>query len=186
MLDQGWLARLEVRPGRDHDFETSLGDWRAGRVAAASFALRFGRSAYGILEIAGGGADAALPAERELLDGAPRVAQFTVLARKPPEGDTSSLTRGLLLTLAANPGQAAALEDLLVGAQAWVEEERDTAAWFALRFANGDYGLFAAFAGDAARFAHLAGAVPRALTKHALPLLAGVPDMHLLQLLAAR
>lgn len=178
MLDQGWLARLDVRPGSDHDFETVL---REGRPAG-SFALRFGRSAYGLLDLSG--AAALLPGQ-ELLDGPPRIAPLAVLARKLPE-DAAAATRALLLTFRASPGQAARLEELLVDAQASVEREPGTAAWFALRFADGDHGLFAAFPDDAARFAHLAGAVPRQLAQRALAVLAGVPDMDLLQVVAAR
>jgi hypothetical protein len=182
MRNQGWLVRLEVRPGRDHEFETVLGSWRQ-KAAAASFAVRFGRSAYGLFEFSGAtDAAAAVPQGEDLLAGAPRAEQFSVLASKL--ATPSMVTRGLLMTLPVLAGQAAQLEDFLRSAQAWVEEEPGTAAWFALHFASGSYGLFAAFPDDAARFEHLSGAVPRELTQRALALLGGVPAMDLLQVLA--
>jgi hypothetical protein len=185
MLDQGWLARLEVRPGRDHECETLLRE-RRGEPSTLAFALRFGRSAYGLLELARTAGNAALPVNEDLLDGAPRSVQFTVIASSLPERAMPEVTRALLLTFQASEGRSGPLEDLLLAAQPSAAAEPGTAAWFALRFTNGTHGLFAAFADDAARFEHLAGPVPRELTRQALSLLAGVPDMDLLQVLAVR
>jgi hypothetical protein len=41
------------------------------------------------------------------------------------------------------------------------------------------------FPDNGARFSHLTGQVPRELTRHALSLLGGLPDMDLLQVLAS-
>jgi hypothetical protein len=65
-----------------------------------------------------------------------------------------------------------------------VQEEPGTVAWFALQMESGAYGIFDVFPDNGARFAHLTGRVPRELTKHALSLLGGMPDMDMLQVLA--
>ena len=97
-----------------------------------------------------------------------------------------TITRGLLLTFKAKQGHQADVERFLRDAQALVEREPGTAAWFALHLEDGEYGIFDVFPDNMARLSHLSGQVPRELTKHALSLLGGVPDMDMLQVLAAR
>ena len=190
-MTQGLLVRLEARHGRDHDLESflegALPSLRAQPAGMACLAVRFGRSEYGIFDFADeAGREAQLPGA-QLLASAPRGEKMAILASKlPPVASGAGLTRGLLLRFPAKPGQAAQLEKFLRDAQAWVAEEPDTMAWFALRFAGGDHGLLSAFADDGARFAHLTGAVLRELTGQALALLDSVPDMDLLQVLATR
>ena len=92
-------------------------------------------------------------------------------------------TRGLFATFDAAPGCEEALEKLLVGAQEVVEGEPKTAAWFALRFGHGEYGIFDAFPDDAGRDAHLNGAVAAALQEHA-DLIDGDPVFERVEVLA--
>jgi hypothetical protein len=96
------------------------------------------------------------------------------------------VTTGLLVRLEARHGREGELEDLLRAAQGLVAQEPATSAWFALRFEDGEYGIFDVFPDNMARLSHLGGAVPRELAKHALSLLGGVPEMDMLQVLAAR
>ena len=201
MVTQALLVRLEAQHGRDHELEAFLRSAlplvRAEPATTAWFAIRFGRSEYGIFDafpdaagrdahLAGAVAAALGTQGKALLASDPRIEKVEVLASKlPAAASTPELTRGLLLTFQAAQGHAAQVEQFLQGAQALVQEEQGTVAWFALRLQGGDYGIFDVFPDNAARFAHLTGQVPRELTKHALSLLGGVPDMDLLQVLAA-
>src|SRR4051812_42588187 len=201
MVTHALLVRLEARHGQDHALETFLASAlplvRAEPATSAWFALRFGRSEYGIFDAfpdeAGrrahlaGAVAAALGGEgKQLLAGEPRIEKVDVLASKlPVAGSATELTRGLLLTLQPKQGHEPQVEQFLRDAQALVEQEPGTVAWFALRLASGDYAILDVFPDNGARFAHLTGPVPRELTKHALSLLGGVPDMDLLQVLAA-
>jgi quinol monooxygenase YgiN len=112
---------------------------------------------------------------------------LAVLASKlpTPAAVLAGITRGLLLTFKARQGHEAQVENFLRGARAIVDEEPGTIAWFAIRLDSGEYGIFDVFPDNSARLAHLTGHVPRELTKHALSLLGGVPDMDMLQVLAA-
>jgi len=201
MLTHGLLVRLEARHGQDHELETFLASAlplvRAEPATTAWFALRFGRSEYGIFDafpneqgrqahLAGAVAAALGNEGKQLLASEPRIEKVDVLASKlPAAGSAPAITRGLLLVLPPKQGHQAQVEQFLRDAQPLVEQEPGTVAWFALRLANGDYAIFDVFPDNGARFAHLTGAVPRELTKHALSLLGGVPDMDMLQVLAA-
>jgi quinol monooxygenase YgiN len=201
MVTHALLVRLEARHGQDHALETFLASAvplvRAEPATTAWFALRFGRSEYGIFDafpneagrqahLAGAVAAALGKEGKQLLAGEPRIEKVDVLASKlPVTASGPELTRGLLLAFKAKQGHEAQVEQFLRDAQPLVEQEPGTVAWFALRLASGYYGIFDVFADNGARFAHLTGPVPRELTKHALSLLGDVPDMDLLQVLAA-
>jgi quinol monooxygenase YgiN len=201
MVTHGLLVRLEARHGRDDDLETfllsALPLVRAEPATTAWFALRFGRLEYGIFDafpdeagrqahLAGAVAAALGNEGKQLLAREPRIEKLSILASKLPAAATApGVTRGLLLTFKAKPGHEAQVDQFLRGAQALVAQEPGTVAWFALHLDGGDYGIFDVFPDNGARLAHLTGHVPRELTKHALSLLGGVPDMDLLQVLAA-
>jgi quinol monooxygenase YgiN len=202
MVTHGLLVRLEAQPGRDDDLEAFLLSAPAlvltEPATTAWFALRLGRSDYGIFDAfpseegrtahLSGPVAAALNNEgKQLLARDPRIERLTILASKLPSPATLStvITRGLLLTFKAKQGHESQVEDFLRGARALVEEEPGTIAWFALHLDSGEYGIFDVFPDNSARFAHLTGHVPRELTKHALSLLGGLPDMDLVQVLAA-
>ena len=91
-----------------------------------------------------------------------------------------------MLSFPARTGHEAEVEQFLRDALPLVEDEPGTIAWFAIQRANGDYGIFDVFPDNGARFAHLAGHVPRELAKHATHLLGGMPEMHLLDVVAER
>ena len=76
-------------------------------------------------------------------------------------------TRGLLVRLEVVPGKDAEVEAFLQSAVPAVRAERGTTAWFALRFGRSEYGIFDVFPDDAARDAHLAGAVAAGLMQRA-------------------
>lgn len=81
------------------------------------------------------------------------------------------VTKALLVNLHASHGKADELERLLASLVTHVEDEVGTAAWFALRFGRGHYGVFGAFPGDEARDAHIEGAAVSALLDGAADLL---------------
>jgi quinol monooxygenase YgiN len=200
MVTHGLLVRLEAQHGRDQELETfllsALPLVRAEPATTAWFAVRFGRSEYGIFDafpneagrqahLAGAVAAALATEGQQVLASEPRVEKLSILASKlPATAAAPGLTRGLLLTFKAKAGEEAKLEQFLRGAQALVDQEKGTVAWFALRLESGGYAMFGVFPDNDARFAHLTGPVPRELTKQALSLLDGVPDMDLLQVLA--
>jgi hypothetical protein len=113
---------------------------------------------------------------------------LSLLAHKLPAPADAGLavTRGLLLTFRPKQGHEPQVEQFLRDAQGLVEREPGTTAWFALHLEQGEYGIFDVFPDNMARLSHLGGQVPRELTKHALSLLGSVPDMDMLQVLAAR
>ncbi|MGV3505459.1 MAG: putative quinol monooxygenase [Adhaeribacter sp.] len=202
MESKGLLVRLEVQPGRDmeaaHLLESLLPLVRQEPATTAWFALRFGRSEYGIFGVfpdkaarkAHLGGDIA----RQLLDRAgslfsdpPQVHKLNLLASKLPPGRPAHPdTKALLLTFRIHAGLESQAEQLLRNAQSLVEAEAETTAWFAFHLDTGEYGIFDTFPDKAGRFRHLLGQVPRELAKHARSLLDGVPDMEMLNVLTEK
>jgi quinol monooxygenase YgiN len=201
MVTQGLLVRLEAQHGRDEDLEKFLRSAqamvRAEPGTTAWFAVRFGRLDYGIFDVfpsqqerqahLAGAVAAALGNEgRQLLVREPRIEKLAILASKLPAQPAAArgINRGLLLTFKAKQGHEGEVEEFLRNGRTLVQEEPGTVAWFALQMESGAYGIFDVFPDNGARFAHLTGRVPRELTKHALSLLGGMPDMDMLQVLA--
>jgi quinol monooxygenase YgiN len=197
MTTQGLLARIEAAPGHEDELEKLLIDARGivdGEPATeAWFALRFGHGEYGVFDAfpdeagrnahLGGGVVAALQANAHLLDGDPQIEKVDVLADKLARG---SVTKGFLLRLPIKAAHAADAEAFLRGGQAVVADEPGTVAWFAVRFENGDYGVFDVFADKAGRKAHLTGEIPKQLVLHGLPWLGGLPSMSFADVLAQK
>jgi len=202
MVSKGLLVRLEAKSGKD----TEVGEFllsalpmvREEAATTAWFAIRFGRSEYGIFDAfpddAGREAHLSGPVAKALMEQAdalfaepPRIQKLDVLADKlpatiPNEPDT----KGLLLTFEAKEGHAQEVEQFLRDARPLVEEEPETIAWFAIRTDDGKYGIFDVFPDNGGRFKHLIGHVPRELAKSALSLLGSVPDMEMLNVLAEK
>lgn len=202
MVSKGLLARLEARSGKDAEVEafllSALPLVRQEPATTAWFAIRFGRSEYGIFDVfpddAGREAHLAGPIAQALMAQAdalfaapPRIQKLDVLASKlPATAPAEPVTKGLLLTFEAKSGHAADVEQFLRDAQPLVMDEPKTTAWFSVHLDDGKYGIFDVFPDNGARFAHLTGHVPRELGKHALTLLGSVPDMEMLNVLADR
>ena len=200
MITKGLLARLDVGHGKDADVEEFLRS-AVPQVAEepatiAWFAVRFGRSEYGVVDffpdeaggdahLGGGVAAALMERSDELFERPPQIDQLDVLAAKRPvDGPAQEITKGLLLTFEPKSGNENEVTDFMLGGQQIVEAEPGTIAWFAIRLSDGRYGVFDVFEDNRGRIAHLAGGIPRELTKHALTLLGGVPDMDLLNVVA--
>ncbi len=202
MVSRGFLVRLEAKPGKDADVEVLLRSAlplaRQETATTAWFAIRFGRSEYGIFDVfpddAGRDAHLAGPIAKALMDQAdalfakqPRIQRLDVLADKLPVTAPANVdTKALLLTFKAKSGHAQNVEQFLRDAQPLVQQEPKTTAWFAIHLDDGDYGIFDTFPDNGGRFSHLTGHVPRELAKHALSLLGGVPDIEMLDVLAEK
>jgi quinol monooxygenase YgiN len=171
---------------------------RAEAATTAWFAIRFGRSEYGVFDVfpddAGREAHLAGPVTQALLDaggsvfaGAPLIQEFDVLADKLPATSSGEpVTKALLLTFKAKAGHESQVAQFLRDAQALVEQEPRTVVWFAIRLDDGHFGIFDVFPDNGGRFAHLTGHVPRELAKHALSLLGSVPDIEMLDVVEAK
>lgn len=202
MVTQGLLVRLEGKPGKDADVEvflrSALPMVRQEPVTTAWFAIRFGRSEYGIFDVfpdepsreahlAGPVAMALMDQVGVLFAQAPRIQKLTVLADKLPiSAPVEPDTKALLLTFKAKAGHEQQVEQFLRDAKPMVQQEPKTTAWFAIHLDDGDYGIFDVFPDNGGRFSHLTGHVPRELAKHALSLLGGVPDIEMLNVLAEK
>lgn len=200
MIANGMLVTLESRNYDDGAVEALLAALLplAARETAtrASFALRFGRGHYGLIDCFGSEGDrqahlhgpvgiALLAQQDRLLTEAPQSRAFEVLAHKLPTDARIAARKGLLLRVKAQAGAEEQVAQFLRDAETTVEQESGTAAWFALRFDAGHFGVFGVFPDNGARFAHLTGHVPRELARQALSLLGGLPDLELLEVVGA-
>ena len=90
----------------------------------------------------------------------------------------------LFVKLEVKPGKEKEVEQFLHAGLALVQNEPETAAWFALRFGPTTFGIFDAFPTEAGRQAHLTGEVAKALMAHAGDLLATPPVIEQVEVLA--
>lgn len=96
------------------------------------------------------------------------------------------VSEGLLLRCEAKAGKERELEEFLKSAQKVVLQERETTAWFAIRFDRSEFGIFDVFPDDAGREAHLSGRVARALNERGDLLLASAPKIQKLKIVAEK
>ena len=192
---RGLFATLEAAPGKEDELEHLL-------VAAQSiveaepkttswFALRMGRGEYGIFDAfpdddgrdahLGGGVVAALHDHADLLEEEPQIEKVDVLADKITSGEVA---KGLLLRLPIKESHRDDAAEFLRKGESVVNAEPGTTNWFAIRFENGDHGVFDVFPNPKGRRAHLAGKIPQQLAIHGLPWLAGLPQMSFTDVLA--
>src|SRR5271166_67150 len=102
------------------------------------------------------------------------------------QGGDPMVKVGLFVRLRAKAGKEAEVDQLLKSGLAIVQEEARTPLWFALRFNASTFGIFAAFADDGARQAHLAGRLAAALMAKAGELLAEPPSIEPVEVLASK
>lgn len=194
---RGLFATLDAAPGKEDELEGLLVAARsiveAEPGTTSWFALRMGRGEYGIFDAfpddagrdahLGGGVVAALGEHADLLDGEPSIEKVDVLADKITAGD---VTKGLLLRLPIKDSHRDDAAAFLRDGRGVVEEEPGTTCWFAIRFANGDHGVFDVFPDSRGRRAHLTGKIPQRLAMHGLPWLDGLPHMAFADVLATK
>jgi len=199
-ITKGLLVRLEAKHGKDQQVEDFLSSAlplvRQEAGTKAWFAIRFGRSEYGIIDffpdeasrdahLQGAVAAALIQKADELFETSPDIQKIDILASKlPPAAPAELSTKGLLLTFKAKEGHEQEVVQFLKDARPLVMAEDDTTAWFAIQLPNDEYGIFDVFPDNGGRLRHLTGRVPQELIKHALSLLGSFPDMHLLKITA--
>jgi quinol monooxygenase YgiN len=88
--------------------------------------------------------------------------------------------------LEAKPGKEQELAEFLKSAQALAEKEPGTITWYAIRMGGPKFGIFDTFVDEKGREAHMNGEIARALFGKAKELLAKDPQIHKLELLAAK
>jgi quinol monooxygenase YgiN len=194
---RGLFATLEAAPGKEDELERLLVGAQsiveAEPKTTSWFALRMGRGEYGIFDAfpddAGreahlqGGVVAALREHAELVDGEPTIEKVDVLADKVTRGE---VTKGLLLRLPIKESHRDDAAEFLREGERVVREEPATTNWFAIRFENGDHGVFDVFPDTKGRRAHLTGKIPQQLARHGLPWLGGLPHMSFADVLAEK
>ena len=89
----------------------------------------------------------------------------------------ASVVKALFVRLVAQDGKGNDVETFLRDGLAAVMEEPGTTTWYAVRFGEHDFAIFDTFPGNAARLAHLAGKVGRALIARTPELLDGLPKI---------
>ena len=126
-------------------------------------------------------------------EGAARVAYINgeyalnpPIEKMPETAPVQAVTKGLLLTFRPKSGHEPDVEQFLKSAKTFVDAEPQTTAWFAIRLADGHYGIFDVSPDHGGRFAHLTGHVGRELAKHALTLLGSLPDPELPNVIASK
>jgi quinol monooxygenase YgiN len=88
--------------------------------------------------------------------------------------------------LEAKAGKEKEVADFLKSAQALAESEHGTVTWYAMKLGGSKFGIFDTFADEAGREAHLNGEIAKALFAKAKELLAKDPQIHKIDLLAAK
>ena len=96
------------------------------------------------------------------------------------------VTTGLIVRLEPKAGMEEELASFLRDALPLVQGEPETVAWLALRTGTTSFAIVDAFPDNAARQAHLDGAVPTALLGRAEELLAEPPEIEHVDVLAAK
>jgi quinol monooxygenase YgiN len=97
-----------------------------------------------------------------------------------------AIDRGLLALLEAKPGKGDELGAFLVKGRELAAAEPGTVTWYAFKVNDTTYGIFDTFEDEDARQAHLNGQIPAALGQVAPDLLAGAPDIKLIDIIAVK
>ena len=92
----------------------------------------------------------------------------------------------LYVSIVAEPGKEAEVEEFLRSALPMAEDEPHTTTWFAFRMDETTFGIFDTFPDEAARQAHLDGEIAAALMERADDLLAEPPRIDELEVLEAK
>src|SRR3954471_22820579 len=97
-----------------------------------------------------------------------------------------SIKLGVLALLEAKPGKGDDLAAFLEAGRELAVAEAGTVTWYAFRSGETSFGIFDTFETEDARQAHLNGEIPRALGQVAADLLAGAPDIRMIDVVAAK
>ena len=89
-------------------------------------------------------------------------------------------------SLKAKPGREADVEAFLKQGAEMAKQEQGTVTWYALKEAEGHYGIFDTFEDEDGREAHLSGEIAKALMAHADDLLSEPPQLRKIAILAEK
>ncbi len=89
-------------------------------------------------------------------------------------------------SLKAKPGKEAEVEAFLKQGAAMAKQEPGTITWYAVKEAEGRYGIFDTFEDEAGRDAHLNGEIAKALMANAEELLSEPPQINKIAILAEK
>ncbi|MGW5782003.1 putative quinol monooxygenase [Streptomyces sp. NPDC003863] len=93
---------------------------------------------------------------------------------------------GILALLDAKPEHSAQVQELLENALELALQENRTITWYSFKIGPTSFGVFDTFDDEAGRQAHLKGEIAAALMEIAPTLLAGPPDIRMVDVLAAK
>jgi quinol monooxygenase YgiN len=88
--------------------------------------------------------------------------------------------------LESKAGKEREVEEFLKSAQPLAEKEEGTLTWYAVKIAPNKFAIFDTFAAETGREAHLTGDIAKALFAKAKELFAKDPEVHKLDVLAAK
>jgi quinol monooxygenase YgiN len=88
--------------------------------------------------------------------------------------------------LESKAGKEREVEEFLKSAQPLAEKEEKTLTWYAVKLAPTKFGIFDTFAEESGREAHLTGDIAKALFAKAKELFAKEPEIHKIEVLAAK
>ncbi|MGB2590352.1 MAG: antibiotic biosynthesis monooxygenase [Candidatus Acidiferrum sp.] len=86
----------------------------------------------------------------------------------------------------AKPGKEGEVSNFLKSAESLAEREQGTITWYAMRMGPSKFGIFDTFADEKGRDAHINGEIAKALFAKAKELFTKDPEVHKLDLVAAK
>ena len=86
----------------------------------------------------------------------------------------------------AKPGKEKEVEAFLQQGAEMAKQEKGTVTWYAIKEAEGQYGIFDTFDDEPAREAHLNGDIAKALMAKADELFSELPAIHKIEVLAQK
>ena len=92
----------------------------------------------------------------------------------------------LWAVLDSKPGKEKEVEEFLKSAQPLAEKEPGTLTWYAVKLGPSQYAIFDTFADEKGRDAHIHGEIAKALFAKASDLFIKEPEIHKLDVLAAK
>lgn len=93
---------------------------------------------------------------------------------------------GVLALVKAKEGKGSELGAFLESGRAIAAAEQGTVTWYAFKTSDTSYGIFDTFETEGARQEHIQGEIPRALAQVAPDLLAGDPDIRMVDVIAVK
>ena len=199
-MPKALFVEIEAKPGAEADItgflhgalataeaEPDTRDWYALRFDATRFAVfdTFDGNLGRLKHLAGGIGRGLVVKSMSSLTGLPDITSAELVAAKLPTGDAPT-HHALYVPIETRLGQGRDFGEFLVEARALVEEEHGTVAWYALRSGPNSFAIVDFFADEAAREAHLRGAVAQGLAQQVGRYLDAMPEIRPAAVLASK